>query len=146
GLTAADVTAALREQNVQVAAGQVGQPPAPANQSYQISVRAVGRLSDPKEFEHIVIKRTTNGSLIELRDVGRAELGAESYGGQLRYNGVDAMGLGVLPLSNANALEVDSKVRAQMEELAKRFPPGLKYQIAFEPTTAVRESIAEVLK
>src|SRR5262252_8567674 len=94
----------------------------------------------------MVIKRAKDGSLVELRDVGRAELGAESYGGQLRYNGVDAMGLGVLQLSNANALEVDSKVRAEMEELAKRFPPGLKYQIAFEPTTAVRESIAEVLK
>ena len=145
-LTAGDVTAALREQNVQVAAGQVGQPPAPANQAYQISVRAVGRLSEPREFEHIVIKRAKDGSLVELRDVGRAELGAESYGGQLRYNGVDAMGLGVLQLSNANALEVDSKVRAEMLELAKRFPPGLKYQVAFEPTTAVRESIIEVLK
>jgi HAE1 family hydrophobic/amphiphilic exporter-1 len=145
-LTAGDVTAALREQNVQVAAGQVGQPPAPTNQAYQISVRAVGRLSEPREFEHIVIKRAKDGSLVELRDVGRAELGAESYGGQLRYNGVDAMGLGVLQLSNANALEVDSKVRAEMLELAKRFPPGLKYQVAFEPTTAVRESIIEVLK
>ena len=124
GLTASDVTAALREQNVQVAAGQVGQPPAPANQSYQISVRAVGRLSDPKEFEHIVIKRTTNGSLIELRDVGRAELGAESYGGQLRYNGVDAMGLGVLQLSNANALQVRRDVQTEIEQLAKRFPKG----------------------
>jgi hydrophobic/amphiphilic exporter-1 (mainly G- bacteria), HAE1 family len=145
-LTASDVTAALREQNVQVAAGQVGQQPAPADQGYQISVRAVGRLSDPRQFEHMVIKRAKDGSLVELRDVGRAELGAESYGGQLRYNGVDAMGLGVLQLSNANALDVDSRVRAEMEELAKRFPPGLKYQVAFEPTTAVRESIGEVLK
>src|SRR5262249_20506841 len=145
-LTASDVTAALREQNVQVAAGQVGQQPAPPEQGYQISVRAVGRLSDPQKFEHMVIKRAKDGSLVELRDVGRAELGAESYGGQLRYNGVDAMGLGVLQLSNANALEVDSSVRAAMEELAKRFPPGLKYQVAFEPTTSVRESIGEVLK
>ena len=94
-LTAGDVTNGLREQNVQVAAGQVGQQPAPANQAYQISVRAVGRLSDPKDFEHMVIKRSKDGSLVEFRDVGRAELGAESYGGQLRYNGVDAMGLGV---------------------------------------------------
>ena len=105
-LTAADVTAALREQNVQVAAGQVGQQPAPPDQTYQISVRAVGRLSDPKEFERIVVKRSKDGSLVELRDVGRAELGAEAYGGQLRYNGVDAMGLGVMQLSNANALQV----------------------------------------
>ncbi len=145
-LTASDVTNALREQNVQVAAGQVGQQPAPAGQAYQISVRAVGRLSDPREFDHIVVKRTATGSLIELRDVGRAELGAESYGGQLRYNGVDAMGLGVLQLSNANALEVDRDVQAEVAKLAQRFPPGLKYQVAFDTTRAVAESIREVLK
>src|SRR5262249_13827727 len=145
-LTAGDVTAALREQNVQVAAGQVGQPPAPGDQNYQISVRAVGRLSDPKEFEHMIIKRNKDGSLIQLRDVGRAELGAESYGGQLRYNGVDAVGMGVQQLSNANALDVDSRVQAEVKELGKRFPPGLKDQIAFGPTTAVRDAIAEVLK
>ncbi|HEY2495922.1 MAG TPA: multidrug efflux RND transporter permease subunit [Candidatus Angelobacter sp.] len=145
-LTAADVTAALREQNVQVAAGQVGQQPAPANQAYQISVRAVGRLSDPKDFEHMVIKRAKDGSLVEFRDVGRAELGAESYGGQLRYNGVDAMGLGVMQLSNANALQVRRDVQTKIEELAKRFPPGLKYQVAFDTTRAVGESIREVLK
>ncbi|HEY3769522.1 MAG TPA: multidrug efflux RND transporter permease subunit [Candidatus Angelobacter sp.] len=145
-LTASDVTAALREQNVQVAAGQVGQQPAPKNQAYQISVRAVGRLTDPKEFEHIVIKRSTTGSLVELRDVGRAELGAESYGGQLRYNGVDAMGLGVMQLSNANALQVRRDVQTEIDQLAKRFPPGLKYQVAFDTTRAVGESIKEVLK
>ncbi len=109
-------------------------------------MRAVGRLSDPKEFEHIVIKRTSNGSLIELRDVGRAELGAESYGGQLRYNGQDAMGLGVLQLSNANALQVRRDVQTEMERLAQRFPTGLKYQVAFDTTRAVGESIREVLK
>src|SRR5215472_4449850 len=145
-LTAIDVTNALREQNVQVAAGQVGEQPALPNQAYQISVRAVGRLSDPKEFEHIVISRAKDGSLIQLRDVGRAELGAESYGGQLRYNGVDAMGLGVMQLSNANALQVRRDVQTQMEELAKRFPSGLKYQVAFDTTRAVGESIREVLK
>jgi hydrophobic/amphiphilic exporter-1 (mainly G- bacteria), HAE1 family len=145
-LTANDVTSALREQNVQVAAGQVGQQPAPASQNYQISVRAVGRLSDPKEFEHIVVKRSKDGSLIELRDVGRAELGAESYGGQLRYNGHDAMGLGVMQLSNANALQVRRDVQAEMERLAQRFPVGLKYQVAFDTTRAVGESIQEVLK
>ncbi|HZI58333.1 MAG TPA: efflux RND transporter permease subunit, partial [Verrucomicrobiae bacterium] len=145
-LTAGDVTAALREQNVQVAAGQVGQQPAPPTQSYQISVRAVGRLSDPKEFEHIVVKRAKDGSLVELRDVGRAELGAEAYGGQLRYNGVDAMGLGVMQLSNANALQVRRDVQVAIEELAKHFPVGLKYQVAFDTTRAVGESIREVLK
>ncbi len=145
-LTAVDVVNALREQNVQVAAGEVGQPPAPAGQAYEISVRAAGRLKDPREFERIVIKRTAGGSLVELRDVGRAELGAESYGGQLRYNGVNAMGLGVLQLSNANALDVDREARAELERLSKHFPPGLKYAIAFDTTRAVGESIQEVLK
>ena len=145
-LTAQDVVNALREQNVQVAAGQVGQPPASTAQGYQISVRAAGRLSDPKEFDHIVVKRAADGSLVELRDVGRAELGAESYGGQLRYNGVDAMGLAVEQLSNANALDVFRDTNAELQRLSKRFPPGLKYAIAFDTTRAVGQSIAEVLK
>ena len=145
-LTASDVVNALREQNVQVAAGQVGQPPAPDDQMYQISVRAAGRLSDPKEFDRIVVKRAADGSLVELRDVGRAELGAENYGGQLRYNGVNAMGLGVLQLSNANALDVDREAREELALLSKRFPPGLKYAVAFDSTIAVGESIREVLK
>ncbi|HLJ85973.1 MAG TPA: multidrug efflux RND transporter permease subunit [Candidatus Angelobacter sp.] len=145
GLTAADVVNALREQNVQVAAGQVGEAPALPGVNYQISVRAVGRLSDPKEFERIIVKQSP-GNLVELRDVGKAELGAESYGSQLRYNGIDAMGLGVLQLSNSNALDVDRQVRAELQRLAQRFPPGLKYQVAFDATTSVSQSIDEVLK
>ena len=145
-LVAQDVVNALREQNVQVAAGAVGQQPAPSNQDYQISVRAVGRLTDPKEFDHIVIKRGTDGSLVELRDVGRAELGAESYGGQLRYNGKNAMGIGVMQLSNANALQVDRDVRAEMARLSKSFPVGMKYAVAFDTTVAVGQSIREVIK
>ncbi len=145
-LTAVDVVNALREQNVQVAAGAVGQPPAPAGLDYQISVRAAGRLTDPQEFDRIVIKRTPGGSLVELRDVGRAELGAESYGGQLRYNGVDAMGLAVQQLSNANALDVFRDTNIELQRLSQRFPPGLKYAVAFDTTRAVGQSIAEVLK
>ncbi|HEY6273653.1 MAG TPA: multidrug efflux RND transporter permease subunit [Terriglobales bacterium] len=145
-LTAVDVVNALRDQNVQVAAGQVGQEPSPPDQSYQISVRANGRMSDPKDFERLVIKRGVDGSLVELRDVGRAELGSESYGGQLRYNGVNAMGVAVQQLSNANALDVDQAARAEVERLSKHFPPGLKYAVAFDTTRAVGESIQEVLK
>lgn len=114
-LTAADVVNALREQNLQVAAGQVGEAPALPGQSFQISVRAVGRLAEPKQFENIVLKRGPDGSLVLLRDVGRAELGAESYGGNLAYNGHDAIGLGVMQLSNANALDVDRGVREELE-------------------------------
>src|SRR5215467_9618491 len=146
GLTAADTVNALREQNVQVAAGQVGQIPALPGQAYQISVRAVGRMSDAKEFEHIMLKRAADGSLIELRDVGRAELGAESYGGKIRYKGIDVVAIGVFQLSNANALDVESAVSAELARLAQHFPPGLKYQIAVDTTVSVRQSIVEVLK
>ncbi|HYL92618.1 MAG TPA: multidrug efflux RND transporter permease subunit [Alphaproteobacteria bacterium] len=145
-LTASDVVNALREQNVQVAAGAVGQQPAPVGLGYEISVRAVGRLTDAKEFERIVVQRAADGTLIELRDVGRAELGAESYGGQLRYNGQNAMGVGVTQLSNANALDVDREVREELARLSQHFPPGLKQQVVFDTTIAVADSIQEVLK
>ncbi len=145
-LTAGDVVDALREQNVQVAAGLVGQPPAPKDQQFEISVRAIGRLTNPDEFEKIIIKRGSDGALVLLRDVGRAELGAESYDTDLTYNGYHAIGLGVQQLTNANALDVDKGVRAELDRLSKQFPPGLKYQIAFDTTTAVGESIREVLK
>lgn len=145
GIAASDVTDALREQNVQVAAGQVGQSPALPNQQFEISVRAVGRLTTPEEFGNIVLKRGNDGALVRLADVGRAELGAESYAGNLSYNGYQAIGLGVMQLSNANALDVDKGVREELTRLSRQFPPGLKYQIAFDTTTAVNESIQEVL-
>jgi hydrophobic/amphiphilic exporter-1 (mainly G- bacteria), HAE1 family len=145
-LTAADVTGALREQNVQVAAGSLGQSPAPSGQMYQISVRAVGRLREPSEFENIILKSGSDGSLVRLRDVGRAELGAETYGSRLRFQGLEAVGLGVIQLPTANALDVADEVQAEMERLAAQFPPGMKYQIAFNTTEVVRESIQEVLK
>jgi HAE1 family hydrophobic/amphiphilic exporter-1 len=146
GLSPADVTAALREQNLQVAAGAIGAPPTMPNQMFQISVRAEGRLVDPKQFEAIIIKRANDGSLIQLRDVGHAELGAEGYGSNLTFNGFEAMGIGVQQLSNANALEVDRAVREEMLRLSKQFPPGLKYAVAFDTTTAVSQSISEVVK
>ncbi len=144
-VTASDVVAALREQNVQVAAGQVGQPPAPPGQAYQISVRAIGRLSEPAEFGNVVIKSRPDGTLVKLRDVGRAELGAESYDSNLTFNGVPAVGFAVFQLASANALDVDRDVKAELARLSKRFPPGLKYKVAFDTTTVVGESIREVL-
>jgi len=146
GLTPADVTAALREQNVQVAAGAIGSPPTMPNQMYQISVRAEGRLVDPKEFEAIVLKRAPDGSLVQMRDVGHAELGAEGYASNLTFNGYEAIGIGVQQLSNANALEVDKLVKEELIKLSKQFPPGLKYAVAFDTTTAVSQSIREVVK
>ncbi len=145
-LTAQDVVDALREQNVQVAAGQVGQSPIAKGQMFQISVRAVGRLSQPSEFEAIILKRANDGSLVQLRDVGRAELGAEDYSSNLDFNGHEVIGVGILQLPNANALDVDAGIRRELERLSHTFPAGLKYVIAFDTTTAVGESIQEVLK
>jgi len=146
GLTASDVVTALAQQNVQIAAGQVGQSPAPKDQMFQISVRAVGRLTEAAEFDNIILKPGGNGALVRLKDVGRAELGAEDYSSILRYNGYDAVGIGVSQLPTANALDVDKAVKAELVRLSKRFPPGLEYQVAFDSTTFVGDSIREVLR
>jgi len=144
GLTAPDVVNALSEQNVEVAAGQVGQQPAIAGQTYQVSVRAVGRLSEPAQFENIILKTNADGTLVRLKDVGRAELGAESYANDITYNGQDAIGLAVTQLSTANALQVNSLALAELARLGKSFPPGLHYHVAFNTTDAVGESIRDV--
>jgi HAE1 family hydrophobic/amphiphilic exporter-1 len=144
-LTASDVVNALREQNVVVAAGQLGQPPSSEKQDFQITVSAAGRLTTPDEFNRIIIKNTPNG-IVQLKDVGHAELGAETYGGQLKFNGIDTVGIGVQQLSNANALEVDRQAKAALANLSKSFPPGMKYVIAFDTTTVVGDSIREVIR
>jgi HAE1 family hydrophobic/amphiphilic exporter-1 len=145
GLTADDVVNALQEQNVEVAAGQVGQMPARAGQSFQISVRAVGRLTDPAQFEGIVLKRGVDWALVRLKDVGRAELGAENYASNLRYDGQDAVGFGVLQRPDANTLDVYRGVIDELNALSRQFPPGIKYQVAFETTSVISQSIHEVL-
>jgi hydrophobic/amphiphilic exporter-1 (mainly G- bacteria), HAE1 family len=144
-LTAADVVVALQEQNIQVAAGAVGLPPAPSGQSYQFSIRAKGRLAEPSEFEDVVLRASTDGSTVRLRDVGRAELGAENYGNFLRFDGKVAVGLGITQLPGANALDVAERVKAEIARLSGAFPPGLRHQVAFDTTLAVSESIREVL-
>ena len=144
GLTAVDVVSALQEQNVEIPAGQLGQPPANKQQAYQIPVRVVGRLSDPSQFDRIILKNTPNG-LVLLKDVGHAVIGAEDYSSTLKYNGQVAMGIGVQQLSTANSLDVDRQVKAVLEELKKSFPPGLQYVIAFDTTTVVGDSIREVM-
>jgi HAE1 family hydrophobic/amphiphilic exporter-1 len=146
GLTASDVVSALQQQNVQIASGQVGSEPIATTQMYQISVRALGRLTEVSEFDNIVLKPGSNGALVRLGDVGHAELGAEDYSGQLRFNGYNGIGIGVSQLPTANALDVDKAVRAELTRLSKRFPPGLRYAVAFDTTTFVGDSIREVLK
>ncbi|MGD0628400.1 MAG: efflux RND transporter permease subunit [Terracidiphilus sp.] len=143
-LTATDVVNALVEQNVEIPAGQLGQPPSDATQAFQIPVRVVGRLSSPAEFDNIIVKNSPNG-LVLLKDVGHSVVGAEDYSTSLKYSGHDAMGIGVQLLSNANALDVDRQAKAVLEQLKKSFPPGLEYAIAFDSTTVVGDSIREVM-
>jgi len=145
GLTATNVLSALQEQNVQVAAGQIGQPPTLQEHSFQVSVRAVGRLSEASEFDNIILKTGSDGTLVRVKDVGRAELGAENYGTILRFNGHDAVGLAVTQLPGANALDVDKAAKEELLRLSKNFPPGLKAAVAFDTTTVIGESIRDVL-
>jgi HAE1 family hydrophobic/amphiphilic exporter-1 len=144
-LTADDVVGALQEQNVEVAAGQVGSQPALPGQQFQISVRAVGRLSETTQFDDIILKSNADGTLVRLRDVGHAELGAEDYSSDLNYSGHESVGIGITQLSTANALDVDRRCIAELDRLSKRFPPGMKYELAFDTTDAVGESIRDVV-
>src|SRR5687767_15858818 len=146
GLTAGDVVNALREQNVQVAAGSVGDAPAAADQMFQISVRVQGRLVEVSEFENVVVRAGESGALVRVRDVGRVELGAESYSSVLRFAGLQASGIGIQLLPSANALETFQGVQETMDRLEKNFPPGLEVRLAFDNVGVVRESIIEVLK
>jgi hydrophobic/amphiphilic exporter-1 (mainly G- bacteria), HAE1 family len=144
-LTADDVVNALQEQNVEVAAGQVGSQPSIPGQQFQISVRAVGRLSESAQFDNIILKSNADGTLVRLRDVGHAELGSEDYSSNVNYNGRDSVGIGITQLSTANALDVDRRCIAELARLSKRFPPGMKYELAFDTTDAVGESIRDVV-
>jgi hydrophobic/amphiphilic exporter-1 (mainly G- bacteria), HAE1 family len=145
GLTADDVTTALSEQNVQVAAGQVGQAPSPPGQPYTLNVRVAGRLTTPAEFANIVVK-SGNGYMVRVSDVGRVDLGAQDYSTNLKFDGKTAIGIGILQLADANSLTVSQGVNDAMARLAKDFPPGVHYNVAFDATTFVNESIHEVLQ
>ena len=145
GLTASDVVNALREQNVQVAAGAIGDAPASPGQMYQLSVRAMGRLSEVPQFENVVVS-AARGALVRVSDVGRVELGAETYSANLRFGGLNAAGVGIQLLPSANAIQALQGVTAEMDRLQRTFPPGLKWNLAFDNVGVVRESIYEVLK
>ena len=145
GVTAGDVVGALREQNLQVAAGALGDAPADPNQAYNLSVRVRGRLTEPSEFENVVVKAGKDAALVRVRDIGRVELGAETYSSNLRFIGLEASGMGIQLLPTANALEVYQGVMREMARLEKSFPPGLEWRLAFDNVGVVRESIKEVM-
>jgi len=146
GLVAQDVVDALREQNIQVGAGRIGQPPAPDDQEYQVDLRAVSRLRSVSEFEDIIVAvGEEDGSLTQLRDVGRVELGAENYSSFLRFRGNEAVGLGIYQVPGSNALDVASGVKQAMASLAADFPPGMTYDIGFDTTDFVQQSLVGVI-
>jgi HAE1 family hydrophobic/amphiphilic exporter-1 len=144
-LTATDVVNALQEQNVEVPSGQLGAPPSDQGQAFQITVNVVGRLSTPEQFNDIVVKNTPAG-IVQIKDVGRAELGSSNYASTLTFNGIPAVGFGVQQLSNADALQVDRDAKAELELLSKSFPPGMHAVVAFDTTTIIGASIHEVIK
>jgi len=146
GLTAGDVADAVREQNLQAAAGQIGQPPAPPGQQFQYTVTTRGRLSTPAEFEDIVLRTTADGSILRVRDVGRVELGAQSYGSFGRVAGTPAALIGIFQRPGANALEVSRGVQDAMARLAPSFPSGVTHTRPYNTTEFVRISIEEVVE
>ena len=145
GLSAGDVIRAIREQNVQVAAGVVGAPPMPEQVDYQLSVNAHGRLADEGEFGEIIVKTGSDRELTRLRDVARIELAAGSYSLRSMLDNKDAVGIGIFQSPGSNALALSTAVRATMAELKQNFPEGVDFQIVYDPTINVRDGIREVV-
>ena len=145
-LTTEDVVNALKGQNQQVTAGQLGMPPAPNTQAFQYTLNIAGRFEDVSQFENIVVKTEANGQMVYVRDVGRVELGAQTYSQVFTLNGKPAAGIAIFQTLEANALDVAGQVAKKMDQLVKSFPPGLTYSIPFDTTIFVRESIKEVWK
>jgi multidrug efflux pump len=143
-LSAGDVIRVLREQNVQVAAGQIGQPPVPKGQDFQYTVSTLGRLVEAEQFANIILQTGANEDVTYLRDVARTELGAKSQDQSLTLDGQPSVGLAIFQLPGSNALDVADLVKGKMRELAIRFPEGLKYEIAYDTTPFIRESVGEV--
>jgi multidrug efflux pump len=143
-LTVGDVIRVLREQNVQVAAGQIGQPPVPQGQDFQFTVSTLGRLVEADQFADVVLKTGTDGDVTYLKDVARIELGARNQDVTLRRDGKPSVGIGIFPLPGANALDLADRAKAKMRELAPRFPKGLNYTVHYDTTPFIRESVHEV--
>jgi len=143
-MTAGDVVDAIREQNVQVAAGQIGAPPSTDSQ-FQLAINAMGRLTDEQQFRDIVIKTGADGEVIHLGDVARVEVGAQAYSIKSLLSNKNAVAIPVFQSPTANALQLSNEVRKTMEELKKDFPAGLDYQIIYDPTVFVRQSIEAVV-
>jgi hydrophobe/amphiphile efflux-1 (HAE1) family protein len=145
-LSAGDVVQAIREQNLQVAAGVVGAPPMPNPVAYQLTVRAQGRLVDEAQFGNIIIKTGANGEVTRLRDVSRIELGAGDFGLRALLDNKNAVAIVVFQAPGSNALALSSAIREKMSELKTRFPQGVDWSAVYDPTIFVRDSIREVIQ
>ena len=143
-LTTQDVIRAIEEQNIQVAAGQIGEPPAPQGQDFQYSINTLGRLADPEEFADIIIKTAGGTRITRVKDVGRVEMGAKTYNTFFETNGKEAAGISIYPLPGANALATAQAIRSTMQRLGEAFPEGLKWDIPFDTTLFIEESITQV--
>jgi hydrophobe/amphiphile efflux-1 (HAE1) family protein len=146
-MTAGDVVNAVKEQNVQVAAGIVGGPPLPKQSAaFQYTLNAQGRLTEPSEFGDIVVKVGSDGRITRLKEIGRVELGGADYNTTVDYDGHPTVGLAVFQLPGTNAIDTANVIYAKMKELKQRFPPGMDYAIAHDTTPFVRESIRDLIK
>lgn len=145
GLGASDVTTAVANQNVQVPAGSIGEEPAPPNQAETINVHVPGQLADPVAFGNIIVKSGTSGSIVRLSQVARVELGAQDYASTLRFDRKAALGIGIQINSNANALAVAQNIRKTLDALKPTFPTGVSYEVPYDTTLFVSESLREVL-
>ncbi len=146
GVTAVQVQAAIIEQNQQVAGGKLGEAPSPASQQFELQINTLGRLPDAKQFEDIVVRAgNASSAMVRLSDVGRVELGAQSYDSNSYLNGKPSIGLAVYQIPGANALALDALVRLKMAEMSKSFPPGISYEIKYDTTMFVSASLREVL-
>lgn len=145
-MTAADVANAIRKQNVQVATGQIGQPPVPEGQAVQMPLNVLGRLVEPEQFAEIIVKKSADDRIVRLKDVARVELGAKNQDISCSVNLKPAVTLAVFQLPDANALETADAVKAKIEKLKADFPPGVDYEIRYDTTPFIRESIGEVYK
>ena len=144
-LTASDVVSAIREQNVQVAAGAIGQQPVSSPVNFELQINAKGRLISTEEFGQIIVKTGPNGEKTLLKDVARVELSADSYALRSLLNNKTAVALPIFQTPGANALELSTSVRRTMEELKKNFPDGVDYSVVYDPTVFVRHSIEAVV-
>ncbi len=144
GLTAGDVVGALREQNVQVSGGSLGAPPNRTGSAFQITVTTAGRLETPEEFGRVIVKSTEEGRIVRVRDVARVEIGARSYGTNSYLDNKPAVAMGIFQRPGSNALATADEIIAVMEELSVDFPPGLEYQVVYNPTAFISASINAV--